>query len=269
MPDVSHDELLARLTGQQQPGQADPWAAVAASQPQHAAKERKAPAKTEPDEEEVEALVERIREMASPRQAEPPAAAAEAARPEAVGRGVRRFAGLGELDSRCLLPGRTYVVRRRRNNDQRRQRLDSEADALAGRSRGARNPRTHQAAVPPGRRVVAAIEKRPVRRSQGRRADERLHLPAHRSGSRTGPAIGRTLHVLRRGPRLAGAIHRRRRQAIADAAASYGRRSAAGLFRFADQSQDAAAAGAGDQLRPRLVPVRTHRAMARRASPSG
>ncbi len=84
MPDVSHDELLARLTGKNEQGGADPWAAVAASLPQHAAEERKSPEKPAASEEEVDALVERIREMASPRPAEPPTVTAPDVRPELV-----------------------------------------------------------------------------------------------------------------------------------------------------------------------------------------
>jgi len=66
MPDVTHDELLARLTGQNTAGGADPWAALAISQPQHAAPERKAEKPSEPTAADVQALVERIREIAAP-----------------------------------------------------------------------------------------------------------------------------------------------------------------------------------------------------------
>ncbi len=59
MPETSHDDLLAQLAGQSQAGNLDPWAALAASQPQHAVPERKLDEK----EAQLEALVEKIKGM--------------------------------------------------------------------------------------------------------------------------------------------------------------------------------------------------------------
>jgi hypothetical protein len=59
MPDTSHDDLLAQLAGQAPAGGLDPWAALAASQPQHAVPERKQDDK----EKELDALVEKIKGM--------------------------------------------------------------------------------------------------------------------------------------------------------------------------------------------------------------
>jgi predicted ATPase with chaperone activity len=63
MPELTHDDLLAQLTGQGNAEGADPWSALAASQPQHAALERK----PTPEEHEanLEALVEKIRGLAN------------------------------------------------------------------------------------------------------------------------------------------------------------------------------------------------------------
>ncbi|MEX2114204.1 MAG: AAA family ATPase [Pirellulales bacterium] len=62
MPDTSHDDLLARLAGQSGlPGE-DPWAAIAASQPRHAAVDDKAPDGAE--DEKLAQLLHRIRGVA-------------------------------------------------------------------------------------------------------------------------------------------------------------------------------------------------------------
>lgn len=63
MAELTHDDLLAQLTGQGNAEGADPWATLAASQPQHAAVERK----PTPEEHEanLEALVEKIRGLAN------------------------------------------------------------------------------------------------------------------------------------------------------------------------------------------------------------
>ncbi|MEX0678291.1 MAG: AAA family ATPase [Pirellulales bacterium] len=53
---MSHDDLLARLAGGRGADDTDPWAAIAASQPQHAAVEEKPREKPEGTEEEPEAL---------------------------------------------------------------------------------------------------------------------------------------------------------------------------------------------------------------------
>ncbi len=60
MAELSHDDLLARLAGQGQAGGPDPWAALAASQAQHAVAEAKLDENSAPD---IDALVEKIRGM--------------------------------------------------------------------------------------------------------------------------------------------------------------------------------------------------------------
>ncbi len=62
MPDTSHDDLLARLAGQSGlPGE-DPWAAIAASQPRHAAVDGKEPDGTE--DEKLAQLLKRVHGVA-------------------------------------------------------------------------------------------------------------------------------------------------------------------------------------------------------------
>ena len=61
MPETTRDDLLALLNGQAVPGGPDPWAAVAASAPQHAAVESRSER-----QETVDELVEKIREIAKP-----------------------------------------------------------------------------------------------------------------------------------------------------------------------------------------------------------
>jgi predicted ATPase with chaperone activity len=63
MAELTHDELLAQLTGQGTAAGTDAWSALAASQPQHAAPERKPTA--EEQEANLEALVEKIRGLAN------------------------------------------------------------------------------------------------------------------------------------------------------------------------------------------------------------
>ena len=60
MADLTHDELLARLSGQGQTEGPDPWAGLAASQAQHAVAEEKSAGSGEAD---IDALVEKIRGM--------------------------------------------------------------------------------------------------------------------------------------------------------------------------------------------------------------
>jgi hypothetical protein len=68
MADLSHDSLLARLAGQGNTADPHTWAAVAASQPQHAAAEKTG--------EKLDEMLGRIREKTSPAEnAAPPAAA--------------------------------------------------------------------------------------------------------------------------------------------------------------------------------------------------
>ena len=61
MTDMSHDDLLARLAGGRDADGPNPWAAIAASQPQHAAVDEKTDEKRKKTEKE---LVEKIREIA-------------------------------------------------------------------------------------------------------------------------------------------------------------------------------------------------------------
>jgi hypothetical protein len=56
MTDTSNDNLLARLAGQGTAVGPDPWAAVAASQPQHAAVVNK----TGPQDEKLDQLLVRL-----------------------------------------------------------------------------------------------------------------------------------------------------------------------------------------------------------------
>jgi hypothetical protein len=72
MTDISHDDLLARLAGQKSSDGPDPWAAVAASQPQHVAVKEKPQKSGQESEEE---LIAKIREIAKPAA---PASAADA-----------------------------------------------------------------------------------------------------------------------------------------------------------------------------------------------
>src|SRR5438874_370444 len=84
------------------------------------------------------------------------------------------------------------------------------------------------AAVHPVGRDVAAVEAGPMARASRGGGDERLSISAHRQGTRTGPAAGGALHLLRRGAGRARGIYRQRRRPIAHHAASHLRRSAAG-----------------------------------------
>jgi MoxR-like ATPase len=83
MSDISHDDLLARLAGQKSADGSDPWAAIAASQPRHAAVEEKPGPSAQDTEQE---LVEKIREIAKAAQpvleaASPASDAADPAQP--------------------------------------------------------------------------------------------------------------------------------------------------------------------------------------------
>jgi hypothetical protein len=73
MTDVSHDDLLAQLAGQKGGEGANPWVAIAASQPRHAAVEERPRDKTASAQDE---LIAQIRELARP---DPPADQAGAA----------------------------------------------------------------------------------------------------------------------------------------------------------------------------------------------
>jgi predicted ATPase with chaperone activity len=74
MPDISNDDLLARLAGQGGAPGEDPWAAIAASQPRHATLEEK-PAPPAEDEK-LDHMLDRIRELAEPPTAVPDVAKA-------------------------------------------------------------------------------------------------------------------------------------------------------------------------------------------------
>jgi hypothetical protein len=100
MAELTHDDLLAQLTGQGNAGGPDPWTALAASQPQHAAVERKPTA--EEHEANLEALVEKIRGLAN--SGNPAATSAEPILAESVRPAAR------EQASRAGIPDAFYPV---------------------------------------------------------------------------------------------------------------------------------------------------------------
>ncbi len=137
---------------------------------------------------------------------------------------------------------------------------DPQVPAGSRRRARPRHRRPGQAAVHAGRRAAAADEVRSARGLSRLRADERLRLPAHRPGPRAGPPAT---------PSTARTSARRRCRWPTTSTASGASRSPSSIRRpttckraFEDlliNKRMLRPARPGDQLRPRLVPVRRRR----------
>ncbi len=251
MADTTHDELLSRLAGQ---SGSDAWAALAASQPQHAAVETDAKGS---EEDKVDALVERIRELSKLPSAADAAATPidDAPRPDAP---RARVANAAEQAI-----GDAFVPHEPASFDEA-QITSSAVEGLVLKMMLARGDVTgrqvHEHIKLPFRLVDVLLREL--------KADQ---LVVHKGSAPMNDYLYQLTDMGRERARRLTAhctyfgaapvalddyISAVASQSLTTAT-SHGRGPAAGLFRPVDQPTYAQAARPGNQLGPRLVPLRT------------